>query len=753
MRQLIVLIFCLLTHATLAFPQNTGHVEGYVTDAKTGDPLPGAHVFIRDGKGTLADENGKYKLVLETGEHILHTQFIGYLPSIRDINITQNGTTTLNIELTATIEILEEVVVTAEKTEQKITDVNVSMAILKPKQFERTSPTSLEGALVQIPGVEILDGQPSIRGGSGFSYGAGSRVLVLVDDLPLLSGDAGHVQWNFLPLENLSQVEIIKGASSVLYGSSALNGVINLRYKDPGDKPVTSLRMFSGAYLAPDRKELIWWDSPRWFAGNSVSHARKIGNLDLTTGAYLFQDKGYRDNEFNKQARVNINLKYRSKTVSGLSYGLSTSGMLVNQGDFFLWENADSGAYRQNPTGTSFSNGHRIYVDPSIRYFTSKGNKHSINSRYYRSVNQMPENEDKNSRFYLVLGEYRYQHRFSDNIKLILGSSFNYSKVHSKLFGQHTKNEAAVFTQLSAKIFSRLKYNLGFRWETYRLNEIQEHSHPVFRTGLNYQLFPHTFLRLSAGQGYRFPSIAEKFTATQIGALNIFPNPDLLSETAISADVGLIQGYQLGTWTGFIDLSLFRSEYINMIEFTFGVYMPEGVTIPTLDNVGFKALNVGQAQITGLEVILNTEKRIGQFNTSFQAGYTFINPIDLSIEKDSTTGNILKYRHRHSAKGDINLSWRKWSTGATVIYNSFMEQVDSVFIDRFFGNMILPGYPKYREENQKGYTTVDLRLSYDIFRKTNISIICKNLFNVEYMGRPGDLQAHRSVTLQFLLNL
>ena len=74
-----------------------------------------------------------------------------------------------------------------------------------------------------------LDGQANIRGGSGWSYGAGTRVLVMVDDMPLISGDAGQVQWNLIATENVNQVEIIKGASSALYGSSALNGIINIR--------------------------------------------------------------------------------------------------------------------------------------------------------------------------------------------------------------------------------------------------------------------------------------------------------------------------------------------------------------------------------------------------------------------------------------------------------------------------------------------------------------------------------------------
>ena len=81
----------------------------------------------------------------------------------------------------------------------------------------------------QVPGVNVVDGQANIRGGSGFSVGAGSRVLVLVDDLPMLAADAGDAKWSFLPTENLAQIEIIKGASSVTYGSSALSGSINIR--------------------------------------------------------------------------------------------------------------------------------------------------------------------------------------------------------------------------------------------------------------------------------------------------------------------------------------------------------------------------------------------------------------------------------------------------------------------------------------------------------------------------------------------
>jgi len=753
MRKLLFLLGLALLKAAELFSQNTGTVTGFVTESTTGGPLPGAHVYIEQGKGTLTGADGEYQLDLLPGSYTLNAKFIGYKPSGLLINISEGDTVRIDFTLLASIEILNEVVVTAEKSEQKITDVNVSMSLIKPILIEKISASSLDKVLKQVPGFEILDGQPSIRGGSGFSYGAGSRVLVVVEDLPLISGDAGHVQWSLLPLENLSQVEIIKGASSVLYGSSALNGVINMRYDPPGDIPKTSMRLFSGSYLAPAREELIWWKTPRWFSGNSLSHSRKSGNLDVTAGAYLFQDKGYREDEYKEHARLNARLNYRSKKIRGLSYGINTSAMYVNQGDFFLWQDADSGAYRQNHTGTSFNISRRLYFDPSVRYFTEKGGRHSLTTRYYGTSNNMPDNTDKNSRFDLMLGEYRYQKKFSEYLSWTVGSAFNHSRVNSNLYGIHSKNETAVFSQLSATLLKKLKYNLGFRWESYRLNDMRENSRPVFRTGFNYQLFTHTFLRLSAGQGYRFPSIAEKFAATQVGALNIFPNPGLESEQGWSADMGIIQGYKLGSLNGFIDFSVFRNRYTNMIEYTFGVYMPEGVIIPTLDHVGFKALNIGKAQITGLEVILNAEKTTGNITTAIQAGYTYINPIDLNIEKDSLISNMLKYRHRHSFKADGEISLHKFSAGATIIHNSFMEQVDSVFIDPFLGNLILPGYPDYREDHQKGYTTVDIRAAYDILEQISISVICKNLFNVEYIGRPGDIQPHRSITFQLMLNL
>ena len=125
--------------------------------------------------------------------------------------------------------LLEEVVVSAGRFEQKLSDVTVSMDVVKAGDIARQAPTDISSTLRTLPGVDIVDKQPSMRGGSGWTYGVGARSQILIDGMSTLNPKTGEINWNTIPLENVEQVEVIKGASSVLYGSSALNGIINIR--------------------------------------------------------------------------------------------------------------------------------------------------------------------------------------------------------------------------------------------------------------------------------------------------------------------------------------------------------------------------------------------------------------------------------------------------------------------------------------------------------------------------------------------
>ena len=224
-------------------------VQGRVVD---GDQAPVIGAYITNGSATVAtDLDGAYRLELTPGVHTLVCSFIGMANQRKDLTLKTGQQATWNPMMVSAAEALGLVVVSAGRFEQDASEVTVSLEVLQPALVENKATTTLETAIEQTPGVSLVDGEPQIRSGSGFSYGAGSRVMVLVDDLPVLSGDAGRPTWGFLPLENLEQIEVVKGASSVLYGSAALSGVINIRTRYPDARPLTRVSLQHGVYSDP----------------------------------------------------------------------------------------------------------------------------------------------------------------------------------------------------------------------------------------------------------------------------------------------------------------------------------------------------------------------------------------------------------------------------------------------------------------------------------------------------------------------
>lgn len=198
--------------------------------------------------------------------------------------------------------LLDDVVISAGRFEQKVSDLTVSMDVLKAEAILRRDPSDITATLKTVPGVDINDKQPSIRGGSGWTYGVGARSLILVDGMSVLTPGSGEINWNTIPMENIAQVEILKGASSVLYGSSALNGVIHIRTARPGLVPQTHVNAYLGIYDDPDNsnysmlnsmndviKMIINQNSPGIGAQfYNVSKARIYGTEIATTGVYTF---------------------------------------------------------------------------------------------------------------------------------------------------------------------------------------------------------------------------------------------------------------------------------------------------------------------------------------------------------------------------------------------------------------------------------------------------------------------------------
>ena len=234
-----------------------GQLTGVVTDLNSGEAIIGAKVFASDGNKAITNFDGEFTLKTTSFPVTLVTKMLQYNTDSTVVDAPGK----VKIKLGEPVTDLQMVVVAAGRRKQAIEEVPVSIEIIKPELIDNKGITSLDQAIEQTPGVSTYDGQVSIRGGSGFSYGAGSRVLLLWNGMPLLSGYAGDTQWNAIPMEQASQIEVMKGASSVLYGSGALNGIIAIREREPGTTPVTKLKVQYGIYDNPRRASLKWWDT------------------------------------------------------------------------------------------------------------------------------------------------------------------------------------------------------------------------------------------------------------------------------------------------------------------------------------------------------------------------------------------------------------------------------------------------------------------------------------------------------------
>ena len=777
-------------------------ISGTITDENTKEPLIGVNVILSNTNGTTTNINGEFSLEITENEKTITFKYIGYETVIKEIS----GQTEWNIKMKSASQQIGTVVISAGKFEQKIEEITVSMEVISPSLIENKNTTNIETAMEQVPGVNITDGQANIRGGSGWSYGAGSRVLVMVDGMPLISGDAGQVQWSLIATENINQIEVIKGASSALYGSSALNGVINIRTAFPKLSEIelhpsagyTKITTHFGVTDNAKREVLNWWgDRRQQYYGTEFSHSRKIGKLDLTVGGNYFKDEGYRKEEITDRKRFNFNANYHSRKISGLSYGLNGNFLFQSTGSAIIWNGLDQ-AYIPLDSSITTTSGDTYNIDPYIQY-VNENNTHNLKTRYLKVINDNNTDGEDNAQdnesetFY---SDYQWQHNFKEiNLRVTSGTTNEIVLARSDLFqGNNYRSNNSIYTQLDKK-WNKLNLSFGGRYEHFKIQSEDKYlidgdsinsfvkAKPVFRAGANYQLAEATFLRSSWGQGFRFPSMAELFISTNYSGIEIFANPELKAETGWSAEIGLKQGVKVGKWKGYLDGAAFVMEYNDMMEFNFGNW---GDTVRysinsdneiVYDGIGFKSVNVGKTRVSGMEFSFTGNGEITKdLSINILAGYTYMNtkPLtpdyvyytnnyilssilgDSSMSEDLTYNSTssdrssirpLKYRYKHIAKLDAEITYKKLTIGSSFRYNDFMKNIDLAFTSPLLAESI-PDINEAREKFKNGDFIVDLRTSYQIYKTTKISLVINNLLNTEYMSRPANMMPPRTIALQ-----
>ncbi|MFA4863058.1 MAG: TonB-dependent receptor [Bacteroidales bacterium] len=794
-----ILIFAALIFSIGLYGQGQGTFRGSVRDKLTNEPLVGASIILRLDRsfGTAADINGEFSLLLNHGSYIFEVSYTGMKSDSVSFHIEAGQVIERNILLDPFVSQLQGVEIKAGKFDRPIEEMTVSMEIIKADLIEAKNTQNIQTILDYTPGLNILDNEPQIRGGSGFTFGVGSKVAVLVDDMPMLSGDAGRPYWDFIPVENIEQIEVIKGASSVLSGTSALSGAIHIRTAMPGDKPLTKVTVFSGAYTPPSDRSQKWWSDYPYITGANFLHLRKIDNLDFVLGGNLYFDHSYigapkpgpfvtdtisnfADSKMATQrGRVNFTLRQRSKKIQGLNYGVSGNFMYQHTPMVLAWLDDTSGFFRAYPGAVFLQDQFIGNLDPFVNYYSRVGFRHSFKARVLYNNTHQSNNQDIKSTFIFADYNFRRDYAFLQGLEFIGGLSGQYAIANADMYqgGEKDVNRFYNFSgyaQFENTLFKTLTLSVGLRLEYYNMNGTEYDFKPIFRAGLNLKVMKETYVRFSYGQGYRFPTIAERYIRTDVGSFSVFENDTLRSERSWNAEVGVKQGFKFFNYFGYIDVALFQQEYSNTIEYLFGRWASPSQYI---SGYGFRFLNTGHSRIIGADISVSGAAQLADKVTLRTIiGYNYIMPKALdpdyvfAVDIDSTqynynstsidsSDNILKYRFLHTFKGDIELNVHSFSIGFSAKYFSKIENLDKAIAD-FEDYTIKTGgstqailYMHYYETNNTGKWIFDLRASYKISEHHEVSLISNNFLNSIYSLRPLKAEPLRSVMVQYVLKI
>ena len=530
---------------------------------------------------------------------------------------------------------IEEVVVTGSRNETDVRHLSQTVSVINRIDIEHAMQPSLLPVLTeQIPGLFVTSrgimgygvstgaaGGISLRGLSG---GTG-RLMVMIDGHPQYAGIFGHPIADAYQSFLADRVEVLRGPASVLYGSNAMGGVINIVTRKMHDNGVnTNIHMGYGSYNTLESE--------------FTSRIRKGRFSSVVSGSYNRTD-GHRDNmEFeqyggyaklgyemtgNWNLRGDINITHFNASYPGpITAPLLDGDQRITRGvTSFAIENS----YEQTSGGLSF--------------FYNWG-KHWINDGYTPSKEEKPQDGRFNSRDNMMgVSLYQSMQFFKGN-RITAGVDwFRYGgKAWNKyVSGEHIgttsdlvnkhENELAGYVDLRQNIGTWLTFNAGLRADHHSRVELEW----VPQAGLAFHL-PHTIeMKASASKGFRYPILREMY---------MFPpqNPDLQPESMWNYELAFSQQLLNGRLT--YGVNLFYIDGKNLIE-----------TLPNPNGSGMLNQNSGEIENSGIE--LQAAWRISQY-WSVDGNYSYLhmkNPVLAAPKHKLYTGANFNYRHWNISTG------------------------------------------------------------------------------------------------------
>lgn len=245
---------------------------------------------------------------------------------------------------------LDQVVVTATRTEQKLKDVPENVTVLTKEDIQLSAAQTVDDLLRQIPGFSLfrrsssLVTHPTAQGVSlrGVGPSGVSRTLVLLDGIPLNDPFGGWVYWSKVPMESIERIEVVRGGGSGVWGNYALGGVINIITERPQKRTLK----FDGE------------GGTRGTVNLDLFASDLIGPVGLAVEGNYFNTEGYKIIREDQRGAIDINADSEHKTFNGkLEYALSPNTTLSLYGSFFTEGRGNGTPFTNNATDAGYIGG------------------------------------------------------------------------------------------------------------------------------------------------------------------------------------------------------------------------------------------------------------------------------------------------------------------------------------------------------------------------------------------------------------
>ncbi|HXV14720.1 MAG TPA: TonB-dependent receptor, partial [Candidatus Krumholzibacteria bacterium] len=639
-------------------------------------------------RGAIADPQGHFVVPeLPAGTYALVVSRVGH-ETLRtaDFVVMAGDTTRVDVALVPALIEANPVVVTAARTEQTARMAAASVSVLNREEIAARDPVTFDQAVESVPGLNAFRStggisvqSMSIRGSSDVAGGGvGNRVLLLVDGRPALTSDSGGAFWSLVPVQFVDRVEVVKGAFSSLYGSTAMGGVINVITRRPGPVSSGKLEMKLGFYEQPPA-DIRYTDETLYQSEVTADYSARLGRTSFLVSATRKESDGYAENTAFEFYDVYGKVLYDVSSERKLE--LTLGGGQADNDYPHAWLNSAQPLQVRDAYTDDLQE--KTYGSADLWYWGLSGEdmKYSMRAYYYHHEQRSFFNEDDPNQ--AIPGNEPYGLRTSidgDKIGnllqldwrlherhlLVAGSDIQIDYVHSSpdtvMYGDHQINNYSVFLQDDVEIARWLSATVGGRYDWNHLVGVRtlEQFSPKF--GLVWTPDGEVSVRALYGQAFRAPTIAEMFLQKELGGgVEFLPNPDLEPEhLTLSIEAGV-------RWSPSalfdFDGAVFRYEYEDMI---FWEDISAETGIPAL----YQVRNLNRASMQGVETSLHFRWRA----LTATASYTYLDARDESDDRDDRT---LPYRPEHSAAIGADLGWRRWMLHGDARYRS---RIDEVFL-------------------------------------------------------------------------